>query len=329
VILGIVGAGGLGLLLEEAFQDLNYGQLWTCVYALVLVCAAGDRVSTWVRRRLGDRHTRRAPGRAADGPPAPVRDRLLLLAALGGVAVVAWSWLSLGVRPSTLVSARAREQAAFVADRAWPPATDTGTLAELLRLSLETLQMSVLAVVLATGLAVLLAPVAARSRQQGARRRVAGALCRGVFLLLRAVPAPVWALALLFVMLPGPLPGALALAAYNLGVLGRLSAETVENVEPAAVRAVEATGAGRAATYAYAVLPLSFPRFLAYGLYRWEVAVRETIVVGLVGAGGLGYLLAREVAAFDWPGAVSTLSALVLLTLLVDVVSSRARRALR
>jgi phosphonate transport system permease protein len=139
----------------------------------------------------------------------------------------------------------------------------------------------------------------------------------------------VWALVLLFVLVPGPLPGALALAAYNFGILGRLMAEVVENADGRPEAAIRVHGVGYLHSWLYGTWPQVFPRLLAFGLYRWEVAIRETVIVGLVGAGGLGRLLSEQVAAFDWPGVTSTLFALVLLTFLVDVVSARTRRALR
>jgi len=81
--------------------------------------------------------------------------------------------------------------------------------------------------------------------------------------------------------------------------------------------------------FAYATLPLSAGRFAAYGLYRWEVAVRETVVVGVVGAGGLGRLLEQQRAAFDYQGMLATVLALVAVSVVVDLISASARRAIR
>jgi phosphonate transport system permease protein len=88
-------------------------------------------------------------------------------------------------------------------------------------------------------------------------------------------------------------------------------------------------GAGRGGAWLYATLPRVLPKDLAYGLYRWEVATRETVIVGLVGAGGLGQLLAFQTAGFNWPAVTATLLALIALTLVVDLLSTLARRACR
>ncbi|HVM03482.1 MAG TPA: ABC transporter permease subunit, partial [Acidimicrobiales bacterium] len=79
----------------------------------------------------------------------------------------------------------------------------------------------------------------------------------------------------------------------------------------------------------YATLPAALPRFVAYAVYRWEVTLREAVVVGLVGAGGLGRLLSAQLSAFDYRGAAATLLALVLLTFAADLVGVAIRRSLR
>ncbi|MGX5656619.1 PhnE/PtxC family ABC transporter permease, partial [Geodermatophilus nigrescens] len=148
-------------------------------------------------------------------------------------------------------------------------------------------------------------------------------------LVLRAVPPPVWALVFLFVLLPGVLPGALALGVYTLGVLGRLAGEAVEEADPRQRAALAALGARPASRVLYGVAPRAAGPVVAFALYRWEVAVRDTLLVGLLGAGGLGALLASRLAVFDWPAVTTVLLATIALTLAVDLVSDRARRALR
>ena len=152
---------------------------------------------------------------------------------------------------------------------------------------------------------------------------------RVLLLVTRAIPPPVWALLVLFVLYPGSLPGAVALGIYNFGILGRLMTEVVENVDPRPRNALRALGSGGGPAFAYAVLPVSFARFSAYSLYRWEVAVRETVVVGVVGAGGLGRLLEQQRAAFNFQGMLATVIALIVVSVLVDGISAWARRSLR
>ncbi|MBM7808161.1 phosphonate transport system permease protein [Geodermatophilus bullaregiensis] len=321
VVLGMVGAGGLGYQLALSFTSLRWPQVWSAVYALALLCLAADVAGRAVRHRVA------APRRRAG---ALSRDRLLTAAVLGTVAAVAWSWWYLALAPASLLSGRTRGQVGYVLGAAWPPATDGDLLAEVGRQAVVTVRMSVLAVAVATVGAVLLAGIAAHPPGRvGPGRRAAGLVVRAALLLLRAVPPPVWALVLLFVLLPGVLPGALALGVYTLGVLGRLAAEAVEEADPRPRAALTALGARPASGWLYGVAPAAAGAVLAFALYRWEVAVRDTLLVGLLGAGGLGALLASELAAFDWPAVATVLVATVVLTLAVDLVGDRARRTLR
>ena len=154
-------------------------------------------------------------------------------------------------------------------------------------------------------------------------------LTRGVLLVARALGEPIWAFLVLFVLFPGVLPGALALGLYNLGILGRLMAEVTENVEQRPLRALAAQGASGPQVFLYGVLPTTVPRNLLYVLYRWEVCIRATVVVGLVGAGGLGRLLTEQLSSFDYRSVVTTLIFFIGLTVVVDLISAAVRRALR
>jgi phosphonate transport system permease protein len=146
---------------------------------------------------------------------------------------------------------------------------------------------------------------------------------------LRALSEAIWALVALFFLFPGILPGALGLGLYNLGILGRLMAEVTENLDPRPLRALQGQGASPAQVFLYGVLPATLPRCLAYVLYRWEVCIRATVMVGFVGAGGIGRLLADQMSSFDYRSVATSLVAMLALTFGVDILSSRIRRSLR
>ena len=308
VILGMIGAGGLGFELSLTFQSLAWRQMWTLLYAIAALSALSDLWGSALRR-------------------APTRRRVELSIA-GAAALVAYSAYRLAPDLGRLLSARTRRLFVDLASEAWPPRLPAGGWSELLRHSLDTLQLSLVAIALASAGAFAAAFVAARgSRSPGGR--VSSIVARTVLLTCRAIPPPVWALLVLFVVFPGPLPGALALGLYNFGILGRLWAEVVENLDPGPGEALRGTGAAGAAVFAYATVPLAAGRFSAYSLYRWEIAVRESVVVGVVGAGGLGQLLEQQKAAFDIAGMLATILALLVLSVGVDLVSSAVRRSLR
>lgn len=340
-ILGIIGAGGLGFQLALSFQSLRYDEMWTLIYALVTVCGLADWWSTTLRRRSA-LPTRTIAGLPAEREghdsvvairPSLRRDRRLHTSAVVAVALVVVSVWHLGIDVSTLWAPRAQRLASEIATSSLPPDLGAANLARLAALGVQTLEMSVIAAVAACVAGMVAAFAVAggsdRSRPAGALRRVGAIGARGLLLVARAVPPPVGALLLLFVLLPGPLPGALALALYNAGILGRLMAEVVENLDPGPLGALRSQGASPGQGFVYATLPRTLPRFAAFGLYRWEVTIRETVVVGLVGAGGLGRLLGQQLAAFDYRGVTATVAALVVLTFAVDVVSAAVRRSLR
>ena len=152
---------------------------------------------------------------------------------------------------------------------------------------------------------------------------------RFLLLVARAVPEPIWALLFLFVLFPGILPGAIALGLHNFGILGRLMAEVTENLDERPLRSLKALGATRPQVFLYGVLPLTLPRFIAYILYRWEVCIRASVIVGLVGAGGLGHLLTEQLSSFDYRGVLATLIIFLGMTLIVDITSAQVRRTLR
>jgi phosphonate transport system permease protein len=322
VVLGLIGAGGLGYQLSLSFASLRWEQVWAAVYALAALCVLADLGGRAVRRRVAEPR--------ATGGARPAHDPLLTSAVLGTLALVAWSWWFLALSPATLTSSRTLDQLSYVLGAAWPPATDADLLRAIGSAAVDTVQMSVVAIALATAGAVLLSGLAARPRGRvGVGRRAAGVLTRFCLLLLRAVPPPVWALVLLFVLLPGVLPGALALGVYTLGVLGRLVAEATEEVDLRPRLALRAAGASPVGAWLYGVLPALSGPVLALALYRWEVSIRDTVLVGLLGAGGIGMLLSGRITAFDWAAVTTVLAAIVLLTLAVDLVSERARTALR
>jgi phosphonate transport system permease protein len=307
-ILGLVGAGGLGFQIALSFQSLRYEEMWTFLYALILLSGAADLWSSEIRRRRGGR-------------------RAMPLSAAAALALACFSVWWIHLDPAGLVAGRTLHLLGDIAGRAFPPQLGGETIGGLVRLSADTLAMAVLAAAIAFVLALLLAYPAARLGR-GKLGLVRVALVRLVLLVLRAIPPPVWALVCLFVLFPGILPGALALGLYNAGVVGRLCAEAAENADRRPARALRASGAPALQAFAYATLPATFGRFAAYGFYRWEVAVRETVIVGVVGAGGLGLLLKQQLAGFDYAAVVSTLIALIVLTLLVDLAGALARRAL-
>ena len=204
------------------------------------------------------------------------------------------------------------------------------------KLAYHTLAMSVLAMIFAVaGVALTFLP-AARNMGNGELGgtpsrlwTVLYYLVRGTFILTRAIPELVWALIIIFFLSPGILPGALALGLHNYGVLGKLSAEVVENLDPRPTRALRAAGSSNFQMLFYGIIPQALPQFLTYMLYRWEVVIRTTVVVGFVSAGGLGREFRLSLSFFHYSEVALIIFWYLLLVVGVDLLSAWLRRLAR
>lgn len=199
-------------------------------------------------------------------------------------------------------------------------------------LSVKTLQMSVLAIGFA-GLAILITIIpGARSAADGTLTlhsslpgRVTYYVIRLLYVFSRGVPELFWALLLVFVMEPGILAGAAALAIHNFGILGKLCSEIVEDLDAKPIRALRSNGAGYGQMLVYGILPQVTPSMLTYLLYRWEDIIRATIIVGFVVAGGLGREFRLSMNTFEYTEVTLYLICYVLLVISVDVLSGLLR----
>jgi phosphonate transport system permease protein len=142
---------------------------------------------------------------------------------------------------------------------------------------------------------------------------------------LRAVPHLVWALILVLAMGLGPFPGMLALGVHTGGVLGRLFAEVMENVEVQPIEALRATGAGRLQILFYSILPQVLLECVAYTLYRWEVNIREAVILWYMGARGLGQQIQIAISLFLEHRLLTLILAIYLIITAVDALSAYLR----
>ncbi len=151
---------------------------------------------------------------------------------------------------------------------------------------------------------------------------------RGVLDVGRAIHTLVFGLVLVGIVGLGPTAGILAIAFHSMGSYGKLFAETIESLDMAAVDAVRAVGAGPAQVFFNGVWPAVLPQFVSHHLYLWEFNIRDSTVLGLIGAGGLGLLITEATALFQWGRLATILIVVVALVSLFDAFSARIRRAL-
>ena len=205
-----------------------------------------------------------------------------------------------------------------------PPNAEPAFLRKLLTAAFETLAMSALGTLIAALLGLVLAlPASKAHADDPARWR---ALTRLLLNALRSIPELVWAALLLIAAGLGPFAGTLALGLHTTGVLARLFAEAIENAPEEPAFALRVRGVGELRVFLYATLPQLLPQLLSYTLYRWENNIRAAAVLGVVGAGGLGQMLAFHMGLFQMGETSSVLIAMITLVALVDTLSYGARR---
>lgn len=203
-----------------------------------------------------------------------------------------------------------------------------------LKLTYETLQMSIMAIGFATlGMLFTVIP-AARNAVNGTltvSRKWYGPILFGIirsaYIFSRAIPELVWAMIIIFVFKPGILPGALALALHNFGILGKLCTEVVEDLDLRPIRNLSSCGAGTGQILLYGVIPTVMPKLMTFILYRWEVIIRTSIVVGFVGAGGLGQQFRLSMSYFHYSELSLLLICYLLLVVFADLLSEGSRKA--
>ena len=347
VLLGFVGVGGLGQELVVSLQSRNWEEVWTLVLALLLLSALVEAWSARVRREAGSlgpagvAATADGEGigtivvtREESAPPRRTWTRWSVLLGVPGLAA-AWWWTGATVDGLAYPLTWQLTQD-LLADLVRPALPDGGASVLLLAV-LDTLAMAALAMAGAVLLTLLLAPWAAapagpalrgRSTAAGIVRAALRLLARTLLLGLRSVPPTVWAVLALFVFFPGVVPGAVALGLYAAGILGRLVAEAWESVDRRPRDALVRAGTPPWRAGLLAVVPPSAQQLTTYTLYRFEVCVRDTAVVGVVGAAGLGRLLGEGLAAFRYPVVASVLLASFAVSVAVEMTSRRVRGAL-
>lgn len=153
-------------------------------------------------------------------------------------------------------------------------------------------------------------------------------LARTLLTILRSIPDMLWAALFVAILGLGALPGVVALVFFTIGVLSKLGSETVEAVDPGPIEALKAVGAGRNRTIIFAVIPQVAATMMSYILYSFEINVRASVVIGFVGAGGIGQLLQVYLSRFDYTGLGALIVVLFAAVLLIDGLSVWVRSKL-
>lgn len=243
----------------------------------------------------------------------------LAIAALTMVAV--WAFIDLQINVATLVDSVGN--AADFLSRALP--LDFPSFGELIELCRQTLAI----VVCATLLSVLLSvPVAVLAAGNTSPRRSARMGARALIVLARAVPDVVLAIMFFRVFGLGAMAGVLAMGLHSVGMVGKMYADAIEQIDEGPRTAVRASGASRLQELTSGVLPQVLPSFIANALHRFDINLRISVVLGFVGVDGLGYAIASSLRELDYQRAMALALVVVVLCILAELVSGAIRRAL-
>ena len=142
----------------------------------------------------------------------------------------------------------------------------------------------------------------------------------------RSVNTIIWALLFVAIFGPGVLAGILAVMFRSIGFIGKLMGEAIEEIDRRPVEAMQATGASKMKVVLYAIVPQVMPAFFAIIILRWDINIRESTVLGLVGAGGIGVLLQGSIDLFAWQTVATILLAIVVLVILGEALTSALRK---
>jgi len=360
-ILGYAGVGGLGYAMALAFHQFQYGRGLGIAIVIFLLCVALEIVSSTIRRALlgiqptgrsiGDRVVRLASknlraadaaagASAADSSSGAAGGALLSTAELSRMlrrpwtkdrvrdtnwTIAALAFIGLSVWWAQIDPNQVMWKYVLPSIRSfWPPTFGSAGAHAFFTALFDTLQVAFAAAVVSLVLALVIGSFAARNV---APNGIVRGTFRVILTALRGIPEIIVALFLIVIVGLGTVPAFVALALGGIGLLGKLIADSFEEVPNGPERALSAAGATRTQRYASATLPQGLPSLIGNSLYLVDTNIRSATLLGAVGAGGIGYYLAVAAPQMDLHGQVTTLvSILVVVVLAIEGIAAWLRR---
>jgi phosphonate transport system permease protein len=254
----------------------------------------------------------------------PGSELLRFLGWLALVALTVFCWRVMTADTIWAFVESAPQQAADIFGRMLPPRWSYA--GRLWRPLWDTINIATLGTLLAIILGAPIAFLAARNTTPSV------AFVRPVALLIivasRSINALIWGLVLVTILGPGVLAGIIAIALRSIGFVGKLLYEAIEEIDESQVEAIRATGASPPQVMIYGIVPQIMPTFASIGVFRWDINIRESTVLGLVGAGGLGLALESSLNVLAWPQVTMILLMILATVILSEWVAARVRRSI-
>jgi phosphonate ABC transporter permease subunit PhnE len=314
-ILGLVGAGGIGLLLKNVLDLFRYDQAFVLIFMTLVVVIVIDTISTRIRTLLL---------KGTKKPMSPAAGRWGWVACIAAaVLLVAWSVKGLefqGIQETAKVMSKAMIKGLLHPDwnYVWLPEGE-----DLIRNLLMTLSISYLGNIVSM---VVCIPLAFWAAANMSRSRLVSGSGKIVLSIIRTVPEVIMAIIFIKAVGPGAYAGVLALGVHSVGMLGKLYAEAIENMDMGPTEALAACGANRWQTLSFAIIPQVLPDFMSYALYRFEINVRSATLLGIIGAGGIGTPLIFAINGYSWSRVGIILLGIIVTVSVIDYISGSLRR---
>jgi len=243
---------------------------------------------------------------------------------LAGTAVFVYCWQLLSGKTIWAFVADAHTQAADLAVRMVPPRWSY--MDSLWGPLWDTINIATLGTLMALVIAVPVAFCAARNTTPSVL--LVRPIALFVIVASRSINSLIWALMLVTIIGPGVLAGVIAIGLRSIGFCAKLLYEAIEEIDPAQVEAVTATGASGPQVLAFGIVPQVMPAFAGISVFRWDINIRESTVLGLVGAGGIGVQLNASLANVAWTQVSLILLAILATVLVSEWVSAKVRHAI-
>ena len=190
----------------------------------------------------------------------------------------------------------------------------------------ETIVLGMMATLFGIVFAIPISFLAARNLMAGSPlTMVVYYITRTILNIIRSIEPMIWAILAVTVVGLGPFAGVIALFVHSIAALGKLYSEAIESIDPGPIEAIQATGATRLQTIMFAVVPQMIPPFVSFSIYRWDINVRMSTIIGLVGGGGIGFLLVQYIRMLDYRSAGIAVWFIAITVAALDYISAEIR----
>ena len=310
VTVGIIGAGGIGVELYIQMEMLHFSNVATILIVIVAMVVLINRISAYLRKGIIDGTIFRGSRKIYDA-------LIVVVAAIIGTVAVFWTLSQIDY--NLLIAGGPK--AYFVFSTFWPP--DFSNFDLYTSLMVQTIAMAISG----TTIAVLLSlPLAILMSRNITKNKIVNNVVRECVNLLRAIPEMIMGILFVAAVGLGPFAGVLAIALHSVGVLTEFFAGAIENIDPGPGEAVQAAGARLIQRVRHTVLPQIYPIFTSNNLYILDRNIRASSIMGMVGAGGIGWILIQAFEVFDFQHMIVILGIMIVTIFAVDTLSAYIRK---